>query len=179
MKKILIIEDNPKHILSAEKFAKECGYEVVIVNNAADASCELGIKMNDGEVLPFEYDYVLTNLFLPIGRNGGRGQTVPEDTKDQYGFVLALMAMQKNAKGILVMIDREHCQENLTYSFESLFEEQTRIGNTKFMTLRESFEYEHSWYHYHETIKKHLYVPQGDNLEGSKSWIDLFEIISK
>ena len=63
--KILIIEDKEKNLLSAQKFASECGHEVVIINNYDDAAKALNRKRENGELKPLDYDMVMTDLFLP------------------------------------------------------------------------------------------------------------------
>ncbi len=102
--RILIIEDNPQHILSAEKFAKECGHEVAMAKSYDEAEKALCGENRFGSDKPIKnFDVVLTDLMLPVSNNG---MAYPEKflgTEQPYGLTLAFTAMRLGTKAIGIL----------------------------------------------------------------------------
>lgn len=122
--KILIIEDKPLHIASAEKFAQESGHEVVIINNYDDANCVLKHEARwDKTTQDFvitkllDYDMVMTDLFLPISRPHLTADVCPfEGTEQPYGITLMLKAMTLGVKKVGIITDGNHHTHPMIYA---------------------------------------------------------------
>jgi CheY-like chemotaxis protein len=135
--KILIIEDKPKHILSAEKFAKECGHEVVIVDNYDDANKALNRKYENGEFKPFDYDMVMTDLFLPASKDNLPADVYKtfEGVEQPYGIALMLKAITQGAKKAGILTDSNHHTNPMTNALD-FFAKMKNIGDATFCVMQ-------------------------------------------
>lgn len=178
--RILIIEDKAKHILSAEKFAKECGHEVVIATSYDDAEkllCSNNEEYdNDNRfgrrAFVHTFDVVLTDLLLPVSVTGQSNRDISGEMP--YGLSLIILAMRTGVKKIGLLTDGGHHDHPFIWALDPLGGYDGKpftIGDITVMCSSNGpiFHKKYSW---EEDLPNH--VQAGDPLEGAKDWMTFF-----
>lgn len=118
--KILIIEDNEKHLQSARKFADECGHTVTIAKNYDEAEEALCGEDRFGRHEPVKaFDVVLTDLMMPASKTG-LGTTDYIGTEQPYGLNLLMVAMRTGVKAVGLLTDGNHHSHPMTWALDTM-----------------------------------------------------------
>ncbi len=119
--KILVIEDSQRHLLSAEKFAKDCGHEVTIVTTYDEAEKALcGDDRFGRKEAKKNFDVVLSDLFLPASVSGLGNPSEFRNTSQPYGLSLAFLALRTGVKAVGILTDGSHHGNPMTWALDSL-----------------------------------------------------------
>jgi CheY-like chemotaxis protein len=178
--RILIIEDKPKHILSAEKFAKECGKEVVIVKSYDEAEKALCGEDRFGRGEPVKnFEVVLTDMMLPASLTGIGNydkKKAVEGTEQPYGLSLMMLAMRTGVKAVGLLTDGGHHDHPLTWALDTLRGygdgEHFTIGDVTVLCASDGPRFTQKYRKDEEDKPRH--VPAGDPLEGAKDWMEFW-----
>ena len=123
-KRILVIDDTPKHIASAKKTL--AGHHLTTVMSYEDAMEVLEKK---------KFDVVLTDLHLPMSSNTlsrdafKLGELVP------YGILLMIEAARQGAKQVAVVTDLNHHSDPFSAAFDHYSRFPVRIEGAKVLML--------------------------------------------
>lgn len=123
-KRILVIDDTPKHIASAKKTL--AGHRVITATNYEDAM----------DILEREkFDVVLTDLHLPMSSRTlsphafKLGELVP------YGILLMIEAARQGAKHVAVVTDLSHHDDPFSAAFDHYSRFPVQIEGAKVLML--------------------------------------------
>ena len=177
--RILIIEDKPQHILSAEKFAGECGHDVVIAKSYEEAEVILNLGhdgptgwKNKDKILQ-KFDVVLTDLMLPAALYGLGSNELKakfQVTQQPYGLIFILVALRHGVKAIGLLSDGNHHEHPMVWGMDLVDNVPIRIGDTVIL----SNTYSGSYYSHYNKPDSPEYVPEGDPLDGAKDWMEFW-----
>lgn len=174
--RILIIEDDEKHILSAKKFAQECGHEVTIVTSYDEAEKALCGDDRMAREEPIKnFDVVMTDLFLPCSAEGLGDPGTFWLVDQPYGLTLALLAMRTGVKAVGIFTDGNHHSHPMIWALDTLrgyFGQSFRIGDATLLctsrgpTLRRRLRDEEG--------EKLCIVPDDSPLLWAKDWMEFW-----
>lgn len=173
--RILIIEDKAQHILSAEKFANECGHDVVIVKSYDEASKEfLGFdrQADKPDKLPQKFDVVLTDLLMPASSIGLSDSSKFAGIEQPYGLNIILLAMSRGVKAIGLLSDGSHHDHPCSIALDGAGGYRGRPIKTGDVTLLCSTNGP-SFSSFYDPAHVQ-YVPVGDPLDGAKDWMEFW-----
>lgn len=165
--KILIIEDKPKHLLTAKLFAEESGHDVTIVTNYKEAEKALcgDRDMHFGRTFNQQYDVVLTDLLLPSSPEGQADKSSKGEMP--YGVIFILLAMRIGVKHIALLTDGNHHNHPFIWAIDPLIGSGNgtpfSLGDVKLLFSSNSFIYS-DW------EGSSFNVPKDDPRVGSKAW---------
>jgi CheY-like chemotaxis protein len=176
---ILLIEDKEKHLLSAARFAAQCGHKVTIATSYEEAEkhlygeCDYGSHWPKNE--PEKFDVVLTDLLLPASLTGIGNSDVRkkfEGSEQCYGLGFVLLAMKQGVKAIGLFTDGNHHNHPMIWAMDTLGGYDAKpftVGDTTVM-FASNGPYISSYNKEGETN----HVPKGDPLDGAKDWLEFW-----
>lgn len=177
--RILIIEDKEKHLLSAQKFANECGHDVTIAKNYEEAEKALCGEDRFGRKEPVKnFDVVLTDMMLPASLEGIGDYDVRTKLKDAelpYGYQILLLAMRLGIKAVGILTDGGHHAHPMVWALDTLGGYSGKpfvIGDITILCCSNGprFSKKYVW----DKEDKPNHVPEGSPLEGAKDWMEFW-----
>ena len=121
---VLVIDDTPKNIMSAEKaFA---GHHLVTATDYDEAMKILGSE---------KFDVVLTDLHLPMSSQTLGGEAFKLGELVPYGLLLMIEAARQGANAVAVVTDLSHHADPFSAAFDHFSQHPVKIDGARVMML--------------------------------------------
>lgn len=179
--RILIIEDKEKHLLSAKKFAEECGHPVTIVTDYDAAEKALSGDDRFGREKTIKnFDVVMSDLMMPASKNGMGSPAEFAGKEQPYGLSLIMLAMRTGVKAVGILTDGGHHNHPMIWALDTLRGYDGKpfaIGETTILCASNGPVFtDSSW---DNALQKFVadkpnHVPKSDPLYGAKDWMEFY-----